>query len=924
MLGGILFAIWRFNEIVTLVPIVGMLGWFVNGFNSNNQLTPSFILVLFIVSTLACAWALVTLLRLGSTRRSALFVAFVDLCFVGAFIAADYYLRGIGDANCSHFTSGTIFVNLGPFGYYGAVGGSRWAVNLNKNCAMLKASWVFGIMNTIMFFFTFVLALFLHRHHQEKTVVREAVYDPQTGYITNIESIRSDEYPSLSGTVYLDHAGTTLYPKSLIEEFSKELTGNVFGNPHSASAASQLSTRKVEDVRLAALRFFNASPDEYDLVFTANATAAIKLVADLFRDPECGFEYAYHEESHTSLVGVRELAGGGSICFSTPEDLSQLLDLPARTGNQDGRPPLVLAFPGQSNMTGRKFLQGHVAVPVNKLRRRQDRPIYTLCDAAALAATSPLDFAHTDSCADFTAISFYKIFGFPDLGGLILRKSCADLVRRRKYFGGGTVDSVVACGDAWHAKRDASLHAQLEDGTLPFHNIIALGLAFDVHRRTFGTMSLLSSHVRYLSESCLCRLKSLRHSNGQAVCIIYGKDRGGRDENSGPVISFNVLDSAQQYVSCVEFEKICIVRNIQIRTGGLCNPGGTAGYLGLTPVDIQHHHASGYRCGGAHDLINGRPTGTIRVSFGAASSLRDVDTFVAFMEEFFVDKTNELVPPSITPSITGPCFEVESLSVYPIKSCAAFNIRPGLAWEVRPQDGGERKRLTVSLSSMAGTSKTIIACEATTGRRSSVCGESLQIEHYTSPDVSGFFTEALGIPCTLAKLPHNLERRATIRQPEVNRHPGQEVSSRLISLSNESPILLICRSSVNKLNEDIKTRGGPGKAVSADAFRANIVISEVLEGGQLESPFAEDNWTTLCVQGDHNRHSTRFEVLGPCQRCQVVCVDQKSARRNGEPFSTLSKTRRRNGKVWFGMHICLVPPDRGRVFIKVGDKVAAS
>ena len=196
MLGGLLFSFWRFWEIVTLIPIIGMLvriipntssnqtrintdlvsqAWFVHGFNDNNQLTPSFILVLFIVSILACAWAIVTLLRLGSTRRSALFVAFIDLCFVGAFIAADYELRGIGDANCSDFTSGSIYVNLGPFGYYGRNSGSSWAVHLNKNCAMLKASWVLGIINTILFFFTAVLAVFLHLHERGRTVVTKEV-----------------------------------------------------------------------------------------------------------------------------------------------------------------------------------------------------------------------------------------------------------------------------------------------------------------------------------------------------------------------------------------------------------------------------------------------------------------------------------------------------------------------------------------------------------------------------------------------------------------------------------------------------------------------------------------------------------------------------------------------------------------------------
>ncbi len=112
-------------------------------------------------------------MRLGSTRRSALFVAFIDLCFVGAFIAADYYLRGIGGADCANFSTGSIYINLGPFGYYGRQGGSTWAININKNCAMLKASWVLGIMNTIFFFITFVLALFLHRHHREVYTTKE-------------------------------------------------------------------------------------------------------------------------------------------------------------------------------------------------------------------------------------------------------------------------------------------------------------------------------------------------------------------------------------------------------------------------------------------------------------------------------------------------------------------------------------------------------------------------------------------------------------------------------------------------------------------------------------------------------------------------------------------------------------------------------
>lgn len=145
--------------------------WFVNAYTKNNQLTPAFILVMFIVSVLACAWALATLIRLGSTRRSALFVAFIDLCFVGAFIAADYYMRVV-DVDCNNFDATRVGLSV------------YLSIHVNKTCDMLKASWALGIMNTIFFFFTFVLAIFLHRHHREVVVkeVRRSRHSSRRGH----------------------------------------------------------------------------------------------------------------------------------------------------------------------------------------------------------------------------------------------------------------------------------------------------------------------------------------------------------------------------------------------------------------------------------------------------------------------------------------------------------------------------------------------------------------------------------------------------------------------------------------------------------------------------------------------------------------------------------------------------------------------
>ncbi|KAK3078351.1 hypothetical protein LTS18_007740 [Coniosporium uncinatum] len=141
-----------------------------------------------------------------------------------------------------------------------------------------------------------------------------------------------------------------------------------------------------------------------------------------------------------------------------------------------------------------------------------------------------------------------------------------------------------------------------------------------------------------------------------------------------------------------------------------------------------------------------------------------------------------------------------------------------------------------------------------------------------------------------------------------------------ILLSNESPILTISRSSLNRLNEQIKLNGG--KAVHAEAFRANIVIAEdYISPPGNERPYVEDGWAGMQIGRQI------FRMLGSCRRCQMVCVDQVTAARNEEPFATLAKTRRFDGKVFFGQHTCHVTlagdesPQAQTPRIMVGDLV---
>ena len=153
---GFSFVSWRIMQILTLIPTLGMLAWFVHGYVSQNALTPDFILILFIASVLGAAWCIATLVAYARARYSALFVALVDLGFLGLFIAAVYELRGIASANCNNFSRDPYYITLGVVGGPGLTINTEWSFHPNKECSMLKACFAFGIMNCIFFFTSFV------------------------------------------------------------------------------------------------------------------------------------------------------------------------------------------------------------------------------------------------------------------------------------------------------------------------------------------------------------------------------------------------------------------------------------------------------------------------------------------------------------------------------------------------------------------------------------------------------------------------------------------------------------------------------------------------------------------------------------------------------------------------------------------------
>ncbi|KAL8976295.1 MAG: hypothetical protein Q9205_007666 [Flavoplaca limonia] len=138
-------------------------------------------------------------------------------------------------------------------------------------------------------------------------------------------------------------------------------------------------------------------------------------------------------------------------------------------------------------------------------------------------------------------------------------------------------------------------------------------------------------------------MASLLHSNGAPVCTIY-KHSGSDYQDSrtqGPTIAFNLRTCRGAWIGKSDFERLATLNNIQLRTGGVCNPGGIASYLDLSPKEMRENYAEGLRCGNGIDEMNGKPTGIIRVSLGAPSHMQDVEACVNFVARFVDVDSNQ-------------------------------------------------------------------------------------------------------------------------------------------------------------------------------------------------------------------------------------------------------------------------------------------
>jgi selenocysteine lyase/cysteine desulfurase len=270
--------------------------------------------------------------------------------------------------------------------------------------------------------------------------------------------------------------------------------------------------------------------------------------------------------------------------------------------------PSLFAFPAQSNFSG-------VRHPLSWVRTAQARGYRVLLDAAAYVPTSRLSLAETP--ADFVALSFYKMFGYPTgVGALIVRRDAIPLLKR-SYFGGGTVQFVSVQNRRARLQPGAAAY---EDGTAHF---LAMPALCDGLRWFAGIgVERIGERVERLAEVLLARLTEL----GDRVVVYGPREMIAR----GGTVTFNICH-AGRLVDYELVEDATRARGIALRGGCFCNPGAAEHAFGFDPTQARRCVKGRFSIGRFRRCLGGAPVGALRASIGLPTTVGDIDRLVALL-----------------------------------------------------------------------------------------------------------------------------------------------------------------------------------------------------------------------------------------------------------------------------------------------------
>ncbi|WKY14636.1 hypothetical protein Q1695_000289 [Nippostrongylus brasiliensis] len=659
---------------------------------------------------------------------------------------------------------------------------------------------------------------------------------------------------------YLDHAGAALPSEQQLREVFELALRIPLANPHSHHATATTTHMMVQDARFRILDHFDVTTEEYAVVFTANATHALQIVAECFifnkkHNNELristvqhgsGPTFAYMRDSHNSVVGMREIVKEKVqeiVCVDSCDDLYKSV--------KNG----LFAMTAMSNFSGKKYDLRQIA-ELSQLG-------WSVClDAASWVSTSPLSLKEVQP--HFVAISFYKLFGYPTgLGALLVRR------------------------------------VTLEHGTLNYYAISALSKGFEDLKR-YGGMQKINEKTTRIASEAYRMLKEKTYWNGKPVTEIYGWENA---ETHGPIVAFNLLRDDGSIIGYSEVARMASLFGIDLRTGCFCNSGACQMYLKQSNEQLLHYFEEGKECGDSRDVIDGRPTGAVRISFGRQSTSEDVAALEQMIEYCFlrVEPAIDICSPL---KINEYSATISRITIYPVKSCRGIDMnkceltRTGLRHDrefmveccgsTLTQKKHQQLCKIVTHMSKCATMLTLSNADdekssvriplehngiSSTTKGAVICEDSVRTFEY-SPSASAWITSVLQLPdCKLQRIPKDSSR----------------------SLSNEAPYLVVNEASVSVLADVV----GLSTLETIARFRPNIVVRGI-------PPFLEDTATFMTI------NHIRFEVTKKCTRCEMICVNPTTGVKDPQLIVALRNFRQRE-KMTFGIYIRQIGEEAGEI-----------
>ena len=464
------------------------------------------------------------------------------------------------------------------------------------------------------------------------TTFQEELYG--ASYPLDLESKRQYIMSHFSKGIYLDYTGAGQYSDQQLKFFHQDLL-------RSFHLTKNAKKDKIKSIKKELLNFLGANPNDYLFISVASTTQALKLVGEYFPWKNKSI-YSYTRYNHNSVLGIRRYAVDSGSLFQPsvwPLNSTDFFHIMESTNEKS-----LFIFPLEDNFAGTKPDEYEIK---NILQNKQ-KNWFIVGDTAAFLPTNPLNLQEFPF--DAIVMSFYKIFGFPNSGALVIRKEFANILANYKYLIETKYNSVkselnnvdlnsIQSFDFSESNPNfknynmEELEKILEDDPLSYD--ISIGIHEGIKQLKKLQMKKIQAHVYSLTHRLYKNLSELRHSTGQNAIEIYGNHHLGIKRQGG-IVAFNLKQPGGDYIGYALIVKEASQAGFNLRGGCHCNPGACFESVKINESKVKAYFAKKTTCGDTNDIVDGIPLGAVRASLGWASTIKDVDSLVKWINDNYV------------------------------------------------------------------------------------------------------------------------------------------------------------------------------------------------------------------------------------------------------------------------------------------------